>query len=128
MRKHAIHTILVAGVLCQRLGHISKQGNALLRFLLVEAAQVTIRSDAEWRRKYFHLALRRGRRSGPQSLLCRLVRPYKLGLNLTALPCSNTQALPSEADDENPGSTANSYRGLSTTLTSPRENGIVGPR
>jgi len=28
-----------------RLGHISKQGNALLRFLLVEAAQVTVRSQ-----------------------------------------------------------------------------------
>ena len=27
----------------RRLGHISKQGNALLRFLLVEAAQVTVR-------------------------------------------------------------------------------------
>ena len=33
----------------RRLGHISKQGNALLRFLLVEAAQVTVRSIPEWR-------------------------------------------------------------------------------
>src|SRR6266852_2670194 len=41
----------------QRLGHISKQGNALLRFLLVEAAQVTVRSNPEWRRKFFHLAM-----------------------------------------------------------------------
>jgi transposase IS116/IS110/IS902 family protein len=40
----------------RRLGHISKQGNALLRFLLVEAAQVTIRSQAQWRSKFFHLA------------------------------------------------------------------------
>jgi len=40
----------------RRLGHISKQGNALLRFLLVEAAQVTVRSLPEWRNKYFHLA------------------------------------------------------------------------
>ena len=31
----------------RRLGHISKQGNALLRFLLVEAAQVTVRSQPE---------------------------------------------------------------------------------
>jgi hypothetical protein len=30
----------------RRLGHITKQGNSLLRFLLVEAAQVTVRSDA----------------------------------------------------------------------------------
>jgi transposase len=46
----------------RRLGHISKQGNALLRFLLVEAAQVTVRSQAEWRSKFFHLAMRRGRK------------------------------------------------------------------
>src|SRR5450755_1606641 len=46
----------------RRLGHISKQGNTLLRFLLVEAAQVTVRSLPEWRSKYFHLAMRRGRK------------------------------------------------------------------
>ena len=46
----------------RRLGHISKQGNALLRFLLVEAAQVTVRSQAEWRSRFFHLAMRRGRK------------------------------------------------------------------
>jgi transposase len=46
----------------RRLGHISKQGNSLLRFLLVEAAQVTVRSQAQWRSKFFHLAMRRGRK------------------------------------------------------------------
>ena len=46
----------------RRLGHISKQGNALLRFLLVEAAQVTVRSDSKWRSQFFHLAMRRGRK------------------------------------------------------------------
>jgi len=46
----------------RRLGHITKQGNALLRFLLVEAAQVTVRSLPEWRSKYFHLTMRRGRK------------------------------------------------------------------
>jgi len=46
----------------RRLGHISKQGNVLLRFLLVEAAQVTVRSQPEWRNKFFHLAMRRGRK------------------------------------------------------------------
>ena len=46
----------------RRLGHISKQGNVLLRFMLVEAAQVTVRSQPEWRRKFFHLAMRRGRK------------------------------------------------------------------
>jgi len=46
----------------RRLGHITKQGSSILRFLLVEAAQVTVRSLPEWRRKYFHLAMRRGRK------------------------------------------------------------------
>jgi transposase len=43
----------------QRLGHISKQGNSLLRFLLVEAAQAAVRRDPDWRRRYLHLAFRR---------------------------------------------------------------------
>jgi len=42
----------------QRLGHISKQGNSLLRFLLVEAAQAAARSHPDWRRRYMHLAIR----------------------------------------------------------------------
>jgi len=42
--------------------HITKQGSSILRFLLVEAAQVTVRSVPEWRSKYFHLTLRRGRK------------------------------------------------------------------
>src|SRR5947208_4587797 len=46
----------------RRLGHISKQGNSLLRFLLVEAAQVTVRSQPQWRSKFFHVAIRRGRK------------------------------------------------------------------
>ncbi|HXJ17091.1 MAG TPA: IS110 family transposase [Candidatus Polarisedimenticolia bacterium] len=45
----------------QRLGHISKQGNSLLRFLLVEAAQAAARSNPEWHRRYVHLAMRRHR-------------------------------------------------------------------
>jgi transposase len=31
----------------QRLGHISKQGNSLLRFLLVEAAQAATRCNSD---------------------------------------------------------------------------------
>ena len=43
-------------------GPLSKQGNVLLRFLLVEAAQVTVRSQPQWRSQFFHLAMRRGRK------------------------------------------------------------------
>jgi len=46
----------------RRLGHISKQGNVLLRFLLVEAAQVTVRGQPQWRSKFLHIAMRRGRK------------------------------------------------------------------
>jgi len=45
----------------QRLGHLSKQGNTLLRYLLIEAAQAAVRCDAQWRRKFVHLAMRRQR-------------------------------------------------------------------
>jgi hypothetical protein len=38
------------------------KGNSLLRFLLVEAAQVTVRSLPEWRSKYCPLTMRRGRK------------------------------------------------------------------
>jgi transposase len=54
-----------------------KQGNSVLRFLLVEAAQVTVRSDPEWRSKYFHLAMRRGRKIAKVAMARRLaVRLY----------------------------------------------------
>ena len=46
----------------RRLGHITKQGSSMMRFLLVEAAQVTVRSLPEWRSQYFHLMMRRGRK------------------------------------------------------------------
>ncbi|HXI82479.1 MAG TPA: IS110 family transposase [Verrucomicrobiae bacterium] len=45
----------------QRLGHISKQGSSLLRFLLVEAAQAAARNHPDWRRRYIRLAMRRHR-------------------------------------------------------------------
>jgi len=61
----------------RRLGHISKQGNSLLRFLLVEAAQVTVRSNQEWRSKYYHLTMRRGRKIAKVAMARRLaVRLY----------------------------------------------------
>lgn len=61
----------------RRLEHINKQGSGILRFFLVEAAQVTTRSDAEWRREYFHLAQRRGRKIAKVAMARRLaVRLY----------------------------------------------------
>src|SRR5229473_6518665 len=61
----------------RRLGHITKQGNSLLRFLLVEAAQVTVRSDPGWRSKYHHLMMRRGRKIAKVAMARRLaVRMY----------------------------------------------------
>ena len=40
----------------QRLGHISKQGSTLMRFLLVEAGQTAVRGDESLRRAYRRLA------------------------------------------------------------------------
>ena len=44
----------------QRLGHISKQGNETLRWLLVEAGQSAAQFDPQLRRKYLRLKFRRG--------------------------------------------------------------------
>ena len=43
----------------QRLGSISKQGNPMMRWLLVEAAQTAVRFDPELRRNYQRLKFRR---------------------------------------------------------------------
>jgi len=56
----------------RRLGHITKQGSSMMRFLLVEAAQVTVRSLPEWRSKYLHLVLRRGRKIAKVAIARRL--------------------------------------------------------
>jgi len=45
----------------QRLGHITKQGNALLRGLLVEAAHSAVRGDVELGRCYRRLAMKKNR-------------------------------------------------------------------
>ncbi len=56
----------------QRLGHISKQGSPLLRFLLVEAAQSAARYDAELKRMYVRLSLRRSRAQAKVAVARRL--------------------------------------------------------
>jgi hypothetical protein len=61
----------------RRLGHITKQGSSMLRFLLVEAAQVTVRSVPEWRSHYFRLMMRRGRKTAKVAMARRLaIRLY----------------------------------------------------
>ena len=66
----------------QRLGHISKQGNKLLRYLLVEAAHAAVRFDPDWRRRYLHLAMRRERRIAKVAMARRLaIRLYWMWRN-----------------------------------------------
>jgi transposase len=61
----------------RRLGHITKQGSSMMRFLLVEAAQVTVRSLPEWRRRYSLLMMRRGRKTAKVAMARRLaIRLY----------------------------------------------------
>jgi transposase len=42
-----------------RLGHISKQGNGLLRYLLGQSALSATHADPDWHRQYAHLAIRK---------------------------------------------------------------------
>jgi transposase len=69
----------------QRLGHITKQGNNLLRGLLVEAAHVAVRFEPEWQRKYLRLAMKKNRSIAAvaiaRCLAVRLWWMWKLGLN-----------------------------------------------
>jgi transposase len=66
----------------QRLGHITKQGSSLLRFLLGEAAQAAARCDADWRRRFMHLAVRRQRNIAKVAMARRLaVRLYWMWRN-----------------------------------------------
>ena len=45
----------------QRLGHLSKEGNVFLRWVLVEAATVAVRHDPQFKRMYWRLVERRGK-------------------------------------------------------------------
>ncbi len=66
----------------QQLGHISKQGNALLRYLLGEAAQAAVRCDSDWRRRYLHLAMRRDKNIAKVAIARKLaVRLYWMWRN-----------------------------------------------
>ena len=66
----------------QRLGHISKQGNKLLRYLLGEAAQAAARCNPDWRRRYMHLMMRRQKRIAKVAMARKLaVRLYWMWRN-----------------------------------------------
>ena len=56
----------------RRRGHITKQGSSMLRFLLVEAAQSTVRSLPQWCSQYRHLMLRRGRKTAKVAMARKL--------------------------------------------------------
>jgi transposase len=84
----------------QRLGAISKQGNIMTRWLLVEAAQVAAQHDPELRRTYQRLKLRRGAQVAKVALARRLaVRLYGL---LRKARAEATNSLHQEARTEAP--------------------------
>jgi len=61
----------------QRFGHITKQGNTMMRWLLVEAGQTAARLDAELGRVYKRLKVRRGANVAKVAMARRLaVRMY----------------------------------------------------
>jgi Transposase IS116/IS110/IS902 family len=60
----------------QRLGHIGKQGNTLLRYLLGEAAQAAARCDVDWRRRNIHLAM------GRHKSIAKVAMGRRLGVRL----------------------------------------------
>ena len=82
----------------QRLGSISKQGNSMMRYLLVQAAQTTSQSDPELRRFYQRLKFRRGHSAVATVALARklAVRLYwKLREATQPVPPARMQGSPS---------------------------------
>jgi len=82
----------------QRLGSISKQGNSMLRYLLVQAAQTASQSDPELRRYYQRLKFRRGFSGVAKVAIARklAVRLYwKLREAAQSLPPARMQGSPS---------------------------------
>lgn len=80
----------------QRLGHISKQGNAMLRGLLTEAAHIAVRSVPEWRRAYTRLGMKKNRSIAAvaiaRKLAIRLWWMWSHGLDYTQLVQSGSHA------------------------------------
>ncbi len=90
----------------QRLGAISKQGNSMMRYLLVEAAQTASRFDPELRRDYQRLKFRRGmsgvaKVASARKLAVRLY--WKLREAAQPVPSARLQGSPSNLmGDESP--------------------------
>jgi transposase len=82
----------------QRLGHITKQGNSLMRGLLTEAAHAAAKKDPEWRRKYIRLAMKKNRSIAAvavaRCLAVRLWWMWKLGLDYGQMKESRSHAEP----------------------------------
>jgi transposase len=80
----------------QRLGAISKQGNSMMRYLLIEAAQTASRLDPELRRDYQRLKFRRGSGVAKVAMARKLtVRLYwKLREAVQPLPSARMQGSP----------------------------------
>ena len=88
----------------QRLGHISKQGNEMMRWLLVEAGQSAVQYDPELHRKYQRLKFRRGAKVAKVAIARQLaVRMYwtlrqaKQATSPVRMSGSPTQSLVEEA-------------------------------
>lgn len=80
----------------QRLGHITKQGNRMLRGLLTEAAHIAVRYDLPWKRKYLRLAMKKNRSIAAvavaRCLAVRLWWMWKLGLDYRQIQESRSHA------------------------------------
>ncbi len=80
----------------QRMGHISKQGNCLLRSLLIEAAHIAARDDAGWKRQYVRLAMKKNRQVAvvaiARKLAVRLWWMWKSGLDYACVIESGSHA------------------------------------
>lgn len=87
----------------QRFGHISKQGNGMLRWLLVEAAWMAVRKDPQLRRVYQRLAFRRGSKIAIVAVARKLA--VKLYWRLRSFQQKNSPQAPAPMQ-------GSSYRGL----------------
>jgi transposase len=85
----------------QRLGHLTKQGNPLLRFLLVEAAHGAVRHDAELKRAYYRVLHKHhpgvAKAAMARKLSVRLYWMLRLGIDYRQLQSVSMQASPSHS-------------------------------